>query len=81
MANFKVFHEDYMGDKPREMTEKTFIGAAQEYAQWYNTRADYALMKEEEEIFVEDGNGLRKKFSISAEASIEYNVTELPSDG
>lgn len=46
-----------------------------EYAEWYNTQNDYCLMNDETtEIIIEDPEGVKQSWDISAEKSITYDA-------
>lgn len=73
---FKVFDEDYMGDDSKEFHAYNHEAAAIKYAQYYNS-SDYTLMNNERDVIVESAEGLKKKFTISAEPSIHYSASEI----
>lgn len=76
---FLIYHEDYLGDEPKEMRGNNHYDAATEYAEYYNTHYDYALMGDDEGIIVEveDKDGVRQKFRLTAEQSINYDAQEI----
>lgn len=74
---FKVFDEDYMGDKSKNFYASSHEAAAIKYAQYYNTSCDYVLMNDEREVIVESNEGIKKKFIITAEPSVHYSASEI----
>jgi hypothetical protein len=74
---FKVFDEDYMGDDSKEFHASNHEDAALEYASYYNTHCDYSLMNSEREVIVENDDGIKKKFTITAEPSVHYSASEV----
>lgn len=73
---FKVFDDDYMGEKSKSFHASDHEAAAIKYAKYYNEGCDYTLMNEEREVTVEDDKGKRKIFVISAEPDIHYSASE-----
>lgn len=74
---FKVYDEEYMGDKPKEFHAYDHEAAAIKYAQYYNS-SDNDLMNDEREVLVESADhSVKKKFIISAEPSIHYSASEV----
>lgn len=74
---FRVYYEEYMGDDYKIVHAwGGFEGAAEKFAEYYNTHCDYALMNETIEIEVEQ-DGVRKKFKVGAEPSIDYTTEEI----
>ncbi len=75
---YKIFDEDYLGERAEEIEAISEYSAALQYAEWYNTRGDYELMDSTKEIIVENpSSGERKTYIISAERSVQYNATEI----
>lgn len=73
LPEWKVFHEDNLGDDYKLMRAGNAEDAALAYASHYNTTSDYALMNEEMEIFVEE-DGERVKYIVGAEPDIHYTA-------
>ncbi len=71
---FYFKHEDW-GDEFEEIRATDFDDAALEFAKLYNENGDYPLMDSEEEVIISDGK-TEKRYIVSAEQSIEYNVKE-----
>lgn len=74
LPEWKVFHEDHMGDDYKIVRAIDGEEAALAYAAYYNTSSDYALMNEEIEIFVEE-DGEKVKYLVCAEPDISYSAT------
>ena len=74
LPEWKVFHEDHLGDDFKLIRAGNAEDAALAYAAHYNTSSDYCLMNETMEIFVEE-NGEQIKFIIGAEPDIHYTAT------
>lgn len=70
---YLVHHEDYTGNNPVEIYSQDFDLAAEIYAIQFNEVGD--LLDKEISLEVEK-NGIRKKFTVSAEPSVYYNITE-----
>lgn len=77
MPRFKIYHTDYLGDAPKQLTAVSDYEAALNYAVYYNSSADYTLLKDSEEITVENERGEKVKYRISAEPSIVYCADEI----
>lgn len=76
LPEWKVFHEDNLGDDFKLMRAANAEGAALAYASHYNTSSDYGLMNEEIDIFVEE-KGVNVKFVVGAEPDIHYTVKKV----
>jgi hypothetical protein len=74
LPEFKVFHEDHLGDDHKAVRAIDGEEAALAYAAYYNTSCGYCLMNEEIEIFVEE-DGEKVKYLIGADPGISYSAT------
>lgn len=74
LPEWKVFHEDNLGDEYKLMRAGNAEDAALAYASYYNTTSDYCLMNDEIEIFVYE-NGEKVKFVVGAEPDINYTAS------
>lgn len=76
---FLIYHEDYLGDKGKQIRGNSHYDAATEYADYYNTRNDYSLLDDDEGIIVEveDMEGVRQKYRLIAERDIHYSADEI----
>ena len=73
---YTVFHDDYLDEEGRKIRGYGFEDAAEEYAKYYN-RDDRGLLYNDIDIEVEDKDGLRKRFTLSAEPTIDYCIKEI----
>lgn len=73
---YKVYHEDYLGDDPKIFHAFSHEDAALKYAEYYNSDGDHQLMNETTEVQVVK-DGLVKFFNISAEPDIYYSADEV----
>ena len=75
---FKVYHEDYMGNEPKEFNAYDKDDAARQYAEYYNEHCENILTSEDAiEIFVAGENSVKTPYKISAELSIRYYAEEV----
>lgn len=74
---FRVFHDDFLGENGKFMRGWDTEEAALAYAEYYNGQMDQALMDDPIIIEVVNEYGEREKFKISAEVTIDYSATQL----
>lgn len=74
---WKVFYEPWLGDDFKIVRALDEEDAAIRFGAYYNERADYALMNETIEVFVENGDGEKVKYKVSAEPSINYSASTI----
>ncbi len=72
---YKVYHEEYLGDEPKDIRANSHDEAATKYAEYYNAD-DYALMNEVIVIKV-CFDAVCKWFSVGAEPDVHYSSTEI----
>jgi hypothetical protein len=72
---FTVFEDDYLGEGGKEFRGYNFNDAAENYGRYRNDEGQ--LLDDPILIEIEDLKGIRKKFHISAELDIKYNVDEI----
>jgi hypothetical protein len=80
MPLFKIYHEEYRGDDPKEIEASSHWIAAMEYAEYYNTYSgDLPLLNNNDsiEVIVENEEGEKISFNISAEPDIRYSAVEV----
>jgi hypothetical protein len=73
---YLVYHEEYMGDEPKEVRAVDHEEAAEEYGRYYN-EDDYPLMNSDIEVKVVCPDGEEKWFTVSAEPDIHYSTNEI----
>lgn len=74
---YTVFHDDYLDECGEKVHGYSFEDAAERYAKDYDEDDHPLLDGDPVEIEIEDKDGLRKRFRISAEPSIDYYVDEI----
>jgi hypothetical protein len=72
---FYFKHPDW-GDEFQEIRASSFEDAAAGFAKMYNEDGDYALMNNSEEVIISNGT-IERKFKVSAEPDIYYNIEEI----
>jgi hypothetical protein len=72
---YRIYHEDYLDENGHDIFASSFNDAAKKYGEYYN-QDDGRLLDGLIEIEIEDSEGVRKKFDVSAEPDIYYNITE-----
>jgi hypothetical protein len=74
---FYFKHEDW-GDDWQEIRGYSFDDAAENFAKRYNENGDYRMMSGDNtvDVLIFDGK-TEKKFTVTAEASIDYHVSEV----
>lgn len=80
---FKVWVADEAGfdyDNPHRSKGDSHEDAADHFACWYNAMNDYSLNDSSIDIELENEQGERKRFRISAEPTINYSSEELQMD-
>jgi hypothetical protein len=73
---FNVFHEEYLGEQPKQIRAHSHEEAAEKYGEYYNKSSDYDLMDEEITVIVER-QGILKKYSVFAEQKITYHTNHI----
>lgn len=73
---YTVYHDDYLEKDGKKMCGYGFNDVAERYAKYYD-EDEHPLLDETIEIEIEDKDGLRKKFKLRAEPSIEYYTEEI----
>lgn len=73
-TTYLIHHEEYLGENSKPIEARSHYEAAEIYAKYYNERCDYELFDEEIEIVVAELDGKMKKFKLSAERAIHYNI-------
>jgi hypothetical protein len=72
---FYFKHFDW-GEEFQEIRADSFRDAAEEFAKLYNEDGDYSLMNSSENVVISDGK-VEKKYRVSAEPDIYYNIEEI----
>jgi len=73
---YKIFHEDYLGDEPKILYANSHEEAATKYAEYYDYD-DYGLIDGNNiEIIVESLDGKRKTFICSGRMERVYSAEE-----
>jgi hypothetical protein len=73
---FLVYHEDWSGEKALKYHANTFEEAAELHGIRYND-GDHRLLDDEIKIEIENIKGVKKRFKVSAEPAINYNIEEI----
>jgi hypothetical protein len=68
-------HENW-GEDFQKIRANSFRDAAEEFAKLYNADGDYSLMNSSENVVISDGK-VEKKYRVSAEPDIYYNIEEI----
>ena len=71
-TSYKVFHEDYMGEKGKDIIASSHVDAALQYAAWYGGRCDDMLTKTI--IIKVEKEGVVQCFRLRAELIIQYSA-------
>ena len=74
---YYVIHEDYSGDELIEIRGSDHEEAAEKYAEKYDQDDHDLLERGDQKVAVRDSKGTEKKFSISAEANVDYSAREI----
>lgn len=75
---FKIYHEDYLGQEPKEVKTYSMWQAGKKYAEWYDFENDFELTKGEVIVVrIEDEKGVSCMFNLSAEQTVDYSASEV----
>ena len=75
VPEYLVYHEDYLGDKPKSFRADSHYFAALKYAEYFNRGSERNLFDSEVHIWVER-DGMKRIFTIWAEPSVHYHAIE-----
>jgi hypothetical protein len=70
------FKHPSWGEDFQKIRANSFRDAAEEFAKLYNEDGDYSLMNSSENVVISDGK-VEKKYRVSAEPDIYYNIEEI----
>ncbi len=75
---YEVYHWDRNGDEPFHIHGNSFSDAAENYAKDYNeSDGEYDMMRGDDIVVKVVKDGEEKKFSVTAEPTIYYSVSEI----
>ena len=71
-----IYHEEYLGDEPKEIRAYHHEGAAQKYGEYYNEN-DYPLMNGDTIKIKVEHDGVVEFYEVGAEPDIHYTTNEI----